>query len=92
MSCDRASGQGSLFKTVGVAARRERYILALLSPGLDPQRQTRLGQRYGCEVIPDVSLEACRAVSDRLVGSVSPARMAELVSGPAAVLKRPVWC
>lgn len=45
-----------------------------------PARRAQLARRYGCEVIPETSVEACRAVSDRLVSSVLPARMAELAT------------
>lgn len=65
------------------------HQLALMAPGLNPERQAALGRRYDCEVIPEVSLEACRAVSKRLEASLSPARMAELARAPAAVLKPP---
>jgi hypothetical protein len=46
-------------------------------------------KRYGCQVIPDASVSACEAAAARLESSVSPARIAELANGPAAVLKRP---
>lgn len=68
----------------GVLAESRSWAAA----GLGPTRRAQLGKRHGgCEVIPDMSFEACWAVSERLEASVSPAGMAELTSEPAAVLK-----
>jgi hypothetical protein len=63
----------------GRRARRW-HMLALLSPRISPERQVLLGKGFGCDGIPDASYEACRAVSERLVSSVSPTRMTELAS------------
>jgi hypothetical protein len=48
--------------------------------GMIPTLRTQLEERYGCEVIPDVSYEECKAVSARLVSSVPAARLAELAA------------
>ena len=61
-------------------------MLALLCVGLSPERAGELGARYGCEVIGDVSIEACQAVEQRLRSSLSGAEIAELASRPAAAL------
>lgn len=55
------------------ARRTQRWhMLALMSGRLDdPVRREQLAQRYGCEVIPETSVEACRAVSERLSASLS---------------------
>ena len=76
---------------VHMPCRRARrwHMLALLAAALRPPRRPLLAERYGCEVIHDVSLQACRAVAERLEASVSPARMAELATAPAAVLRPP---
>ena len=51
-----------------------------------------LAGRYGCQVRPGVSLEACQAVRQRLVSSLSADQMAELAERPAAasVLPSPI--
>lgn len=51
-----------------------------------------LAEHYGCEVRRGVSLEACQAVQQRLVSSLSADQMAELADRPAAasVLPSPI--
>jgi hypothetical protein len=81
----------------GVLRSRKWHILAmLLGPPTvsfeafrwDSMRRA-LADHYGCEVRRGVSREACQAVQQRLVSSLSADEMADLSRRPAAALIRP---
>ena len=82
------------YQNAGAPSRRSARwrMLALLSPGSNPELRASLSERYACEVITDASLRGCEAVAGRLESSAPPAQMAELaqmrpgtVSQPAAL-------
>lgn len=61
---------------VALRPNQARQVRRTAGPAHTPEQAREgahrsLEQRYGCEVIPDVSYEACRAVERRLVSNLS---------------------